>query len=151
MRKWREQFLDHAQERTCAGPGCDADISMRKATARFCSERCYQAATYRSNRRKMWLYLLEHPCVHCGEANPICLDFDHLDQSVKKRPVSQLLLWRWEKVLAEIEKCQVLCKNCHAIRTNEQLGYYRGEDMDFGEEVAAIAAEEPGFTPDRAA
>ena len=61
-------------------------------------------------------YFRDHPCVDCGETDPIVLEFDHLADkdfdigtSLDRRP--------WEAILAEIAKCEVVCANCHRRRT----------------------------------
>lgn len=59
---------------------------------------------------------LEHPCP-CGEDDPICLDFHHLHN--KNACIAHLVRRknRLETIQAEIAKCVVLCKNCHAKET----------------------------------
>jgi len=77
-----------------------------------------------ANRRRILEYLLEHPCVDCGEADPIVLEFDHLRD--KTRNVSQLLLgYSWARIMQEIEKCEVVCCNCHRRRTFIRQGAWR--------------------------
>src|SRR5213592_3239392 len=57
-------------------------------------------------------YLSKHPCVDCGEDDPIVLEFDHLRD--KKFAISAGLQSRpWQDVLDEIAKCDVVCANCH--------------------------------------
>jgi hypothetical protein len=58
-------------------------------------------------------------CTDCGyNAHPAALDFDHTDG--KTRNVGKLRSMR--AVLEEIErhKCEVVCANCHRIRTNNR-------------------------------
>lgn len=77
-------------------------------------------------REKIYAYLLEHPCVDCGESDPIVLDFDHRgDKSfgIGKAAVQQRMAW--ERVLTEIAKCDVRCKNCHARKTARDFGWYK--------------------------
>lgn len=53
-------------------------------------------------------------CKECGETHPACLDFHHRDPSSKVSDVSNLVgCASWKTVLREIEKCFVLCANCH--------------------------------------
>jgi hypothetical protein len=57
----------------------------------------------------------------CGEDRFVCLDFHHLDPSLKCFSISQVM-GKWattkihiEQFLAEVEKCIVLCANCHRV------------------------------------
>lgn len=52
-------------------------------------------------------------CKECDESDARCLDFHHRDPKDKILCVSQMCLHSWNKVLSEIEKCDVLCSNCH--------------------------------------
>jgi hypothetical protein len=66
-------------------------------------------------------YLRLHPCERCGEANPVVLEFDHLRD--KLREVTVIAAFGgWADLLAEIEKCRVLCANCHRRHTAQQAG-----------------------------
>lgn len=77
-------------------------------------------------RQKLTEYLLDHPCEICGEDDPIVLEFDHIDRDKKDRPISRIISGHssWPKVLTEIEKCRVLCANCHRRYTYYQLGHW---------------------------
>lgn len=71
-------------------------------------------------------YLLEHPCVDCGESDPLVLEFDHLRDKTKNIST----LWQaatWSTVLKEIEKCEVRCANCHRRKTAQQFGHLKLE------------------------
>jgi hypothetical protein len=70
-------------------------------------------------------YLKFHPCVDCGEINPIVLEFDHLKKSKKNRDVTSLARMAWKSVLKEIAKCEVVCANCHTIRTARRANTLR--------------------------
>jgi hypothetical protein len=54
-------------------------------------------------------------CLKCGEDHPACIDFHHRDPATKEFNISQG--WRWgyplERLKKEIEKCDILCSNCH--------------------------------------
>lgn len=77
-----------------------------------------------ANRPLLLAYLLDHPCVDCGERDPVLLDFDHRDPSSKRSEVGRLAHTKpWPQVLAEIEKCDVRCANCHRRRTARQFAW----------------------------
>ena len=73
-----------------------------------------QARIVRAHRTLIHTYLLSHPCVDCGETDPIVLDFDHV-RGKKLAEVSKLIAngHRWERIQEEIDKCEVRCANDH--------------------------------------
>ncbi len=54
-------------------------------------------------------------CSKCGENDPRCLDFHHLDRAQKDVEVAQLVTegYSIDRIMREIEKCVILCANCH--------------------------------------
>lgn len=56
-------------------------------------------------------------CAECGERDPVCLTFHHLDPSTKMSEVRELIDRNasGERIDAEIAKTIVLCRNCHFI------------------------------------
>lgn len=81
----------------------------------------------RSLRIKQFVYdyLLNHPCVDCGENDPIVLEFDHI--SDKSESISVMVKNRKtiKSIQQEINKCEVRCSNCHKRRTAKQFGWYK--------------------------
>jgi hypothetical protein len=75
---------------------------------------------------RRWLggYLLSHPCVDCGMADVRVLDFDHRPDSDKSGDVMRLVNdgFSLRRIQAEVAKCDVRCRNCHAIATYDRLG-----------------------------
>jgi hypothetical protein len=72
--------------------------------------------------------LKSKPCMDCGKSFPYyVMDFDHRDRSTKSRDVSALVknMVRWETVLEEIEKCDLVCACCHRKRTYHGDTNYR--------------------------
>ena len=57
-------------------------------------------------------YKQTHPCVKCGENRYYVLDFHHIDNN-KERELSQVKTWSISKIQQEIDKCAILCANCH--------------------------------------
>jgi hypothetical protein len=69
-------------------------------------------------------YFTRHPCTDCGESDPVVLEFDHIAD--KTFTIGQVLPYRnWESILAEIEKCEVVCRNCHRRRESRRSGALR--------------------------
>ena len=69
-------------------------------------------------------YFASHPCRDCGETDPIVLEFDHRGDKLFNIG-SELRHRNWPSILAEIEKCEVVCANCHKRRTAKQRDYVR--------------------------
>ncbi len=78
-------------------------------------------------RIKIVEYLKEHPCIDCGESDPIVLEFDHVRGS-KLFSVGQKVAsaGSWAKILSEMKKCEVRCCNCHRRKTALERGWHRG-------------------------
>ena len=78
------------------------------------------------NARKVFEYLTQNPCITCGESDPIVLEFDHREGTEKIESISNLVSHSsWERIKNEIEKCDVLCANCHRRKSAKQFGYKR--------------------------
>lgn len=72
------------------------------------------------HRARVKAYKIRMQCADCPEGQlwPACaLHLDHLPQYEKTRDVSQMMSRAWETIAAEIAKCEVVCANHHAIRT----------------------------------
>lgn len=84
-------------------------------------------AYYRRHRaeKREWLEAFkgDHGCLKCGEMDHRCLQFHHRDPKTKIRTISAFYggTWGIDVIQAEIEKCDVLCANCH-------IKYHRDED-----------------------
>ena len=76
------------------------------------------------NYRLMNEYLASHPCVDCGESEPLVLEFDHV--GAKEADIAYLVQRRsWKRILEEIAKCEVRCANCHRKVTAQRGGWLR--------------------------
>lgn len=80
------------------------------------------------HRERIYDYLITHPCVDCGESDPLLLEFDHVDPTQKVAAVGALTSRRpWSEVAAEIAKCEVRCANCHRRKTARMFSWARLE------------------------
>jgi len=96
------------------------------------SKKAYSAAWYQANKeriaQKSKARFLERrtlidnaksvPCADCkNKFDPVCMDFDHRPGEEKVVEVGKMLSYRIDVLLAEIAKCDVVCSNCHRLRT----------------------------------
>lgn len=72
-------------------------------------------------RKKFWADYLGGKCLTCSETRLPCLDFDHRDPAQKEYSISTVFRhpgkYSAEVVKAEVDKCDLLCSNCHRIKT----------------------------------
>jgi hypothetical protein len=55
-------------------------------------------------------------CVRCGyDKHPAALQFHHTNPEEKSANWGKLKSKSWKKITEEIDKCILLCANCHAI------------------------------------
>lgn len=66
-----------------------------------------------SRRQLNFIRSLKKPCIVCGESEPVCIDFHHLDPATKEFDVTLKRSKAKAKILAEAVKCVCLCSNCH--------------------------------------
>jgi hypothetical protein len=105
---------------------CRAVIDRRRYEAKV--GRSVPLHPQRSERgRKAWLVGLKagKPCTDCGRIFPHqVMQWDHRPGTEKLGEISGDLRKRpREEILAEIAKCDLVCTNCHAIRTFERSGW----------------------------
>jgi len=85
-------------------------------------------------KRKLWDIKEASGCVDCGEKYPhFMLDFDHLPGHEKVGNVSDVLAnYSWDRAKKELEKCEVVCSNCHRLRSyiRNQNGYKNKTNAD---------------------
>lgn len=76
-----------------------------------------KGSVYR-NREYVDIYLKNHSCVDCGNSDIRVLEFDHV-RGQKETNVSNIIRngWKLERLISEIEKCEIRCCNCHRIVT----------------------------------
>lgn len=87
------------------------------------------------SRVVIYEYLKSHPCVDCGNSDVRVLEFDHLRDKV--RGVAQLMGCSKDRIMEEIEKCEVRCCNCHMIITGKRAQYWWTKLPEFASEDEA--------------
>jgi len=119
--------------------GCDCDIiNVRKTKGKlksWCSESCRQKWRYKNRdivpsqstyiKQKSRGYLNKWKalqtkgaqCQQCGESRPATLCFHHRVSAEKEFPLDGRCFanFKWERIQKEVDKCDLLCHNCHNI------------------------------------
>ena len=85
----------------------------RKAGAVRRATEYHQRNLFRIREIKM-----ERGCLDCGyNSHPEALDFDHIGTDKIANVTALCYSSKWDKIETEIAKCEVVCANCHRIRT----------------------------------
>ena len=72
-----------------------------------------------------------HPTYHEGRRKFVTLEnhrmfaYDHLDRATKKGTIAKLVDSGPRQLETELLKCQLVCHNCHAMKTYEDKDWYK--------------------------
>src|SRR3954452_14305675 len=131
VEKSLENFAWHSRRKGTRQHHC-RDCQAEYRRAHYIANREKYIAKARRNRERLALertkrliaFFKSHPCKDCGETDPVVLEFDHLRN--KKLSIGQALhTHTWAAIVAEIQKCEVVCANCHRRRTARRRGALR--------------------------
>lgn len=106
----------------------EADIAERQQKLRRRAKQHYannrekkiaQVSKYQFDRKSRAIALLGGKCQKCPETHPAALQFHHRDPETKVFMISSKTLampkkYPWDVIEAEVQKCDLLCGNCHA-------------------------------------
>jgi len=108
----------------------------RKSTTKDITKSNKKVVIARSKRvrqehaRRIFEFLETHPCVDCGETDPVVLEFDHVRGRKTSAVCSMLRLGKaWQRIVEEINKCEIRCANCHRRKTAIERGYYHWREI----------------------
>lgn len=107
----------------------DKKNGIKQSECKECHKK-YDKKHYKNNKKyyidknkkrqemlKRWLdeYKSNLKCKNCGEDYIYCLEFHHKDPNKKEIDISQTIRrgWSIKRIKKEIDKCIVLCANCH--------------------------------------
>lgn len=70
------------------------------------------------NRQSIAIIKEQSPCTDCQQYFPACvMDFDHITTH-KTLNISKMVHYSWKKILEEMNRCELVCANCHRLRTH---------------------------------
>lgn len=114
------------ETKICTKCGRDLPLDMfnwrdkKKGTRRSECKEChsgYMKQIYQKNKNAIGQIKSQQGCAKCGDTRPYVLDFHHIDPSTKNMRVAKMVSNHYSsanpELLAEIDKCVVLCANCH--------------------------------------
>lgn len=102
--------------------------SHRVAARKYRKDRYEREGRWRdegekAKKLKAWMLEVKSaPCTDCDKSfDACCMDFDHVS-SPKLYNVASMFAHHYsrEKIEAEIAKCELVCANCHRIRTRDR-------------------------------
>lgn len=79
-----------------------------------------QATHREKNFQEMWALLAASECMDCRLQDPRVLQFDHRPGVEKRFSIASAVgnsTRSWALIQTEIDKCDIVCANCHIIRT----------------------------------
>jgi 5-methylcytosine-specific restriction endonuclease McrA len=112
------KFLMFLRSSVGRAGGCDISMGRSKDRRSYASRREYLINAVQKRRqriRQMAVDYMGGRCSICGYDRCIeALEFHHLDASEKDFGISSKGYTRsWEMVKQELDKCVILCANCH--------------------------------------
>lgn len=91
-------------------------------------------------RKQEAIELLGGHCYSCGSTRR--LEIDHVDPSTKSFSISKLWSISRERYFEELKKCQLLCYDCHLIKTSDDIGVPHGGGVSGKRNCACIPCRE---------
>lgn len=104
------------------------DCRKKKTKAHYADNKGYYFDLAEARRKEMAAFIVslkDKPCFDCGHEFPyFVMDFDHREGKTMNVSHPKVKRWSKEKILAEVAKCDLVCSNCHRIRT-----HFRGQHL----------------------
>jgi hypothetical protein len=112
----RQLFLDKRGVKSYQCTLCGKDTTARMQ--RRCQSCCTKIRRYLA--KSAAVKLLGGKCNRCGwEGHLAAYEFHHLDPKQKEFSLGSVSNKKWEIILNELSKCELLCSNCHRIEHSD--------------------------------
>ncbi len=108
---------------------------VRRRKCRPCRRAHWKSATAANypRYRAFMDWLKQLPCMDCNtQYPPYLMDFDHIPGQGEKHWSPSSLRYHapdWETLQTELQKCQLVCANCHRKRTAQRAGYNTSDGL----------------------
>lgn len=92
----------------------DKSKGKRRSECKTCHN-SFMKEKYQDKKQTFEQMKSEQSCAKCGETRGYVLDYHHIDPTQKDNTIARITSnkYKIESILSEIEKCVVLCSNCH--------------------------------------
>jgi hypothetical protein len=116
--KEKTEFTQHGNAcKTCANARARTHRLQRRQDPAYIAEFNAKTVSKLQAKKRQAVEYKGNKCFDCGLSFPDCVyDFHHLDPSQKDMNPSALIRLGFEKAKPELDKCVMLCSNCHRIR-----------------------------------
>ena len=109
---------------------CKEVLSLEFKIDKHKSNKCKTCGNIESKNRRtigrqyIYDYLKSKYCIDCGEDDPTVLEFDHINPKEKEYNISNMAGKAKREIRSEIDKCIIVCSNCHKRRTAKNNNWY---------------------------
>jgi hypothetical protein len=114
-RRYKDERQSHCKE--CSNKAGKKNYQENK-------DRYFNVAKDRTAElRRLLIEVKNHPCMDCKVKYPsMVMEFDHV-RGIKTAGIAEMMRrkYAWSKILTEIQKCDLVCANCHRLRTIARL------------------------------
>lgn len=98
---------------------CRSEYMREFRRSKYITRKRVKLRDRRQADRKKAINFLGGKCMDCGSDDERVLVFDHIEK--KTCNVARLLGKSWKRIEDELRKCELVCANCHQIRTISRI------------------------------
>lgn len=128
----------------CKYHGCVNEVVKQKSTQIFCNRKCGMKFYVDLKRKRLKVKAVLYKggkCIACSYDKCIwALEFHHRDRAEKSFSIAAPETRAWEKLRVELDKCDLLCANCHREKEYEEILKTK---KDLYDEVYAVDLHAP--------
>ena len=96
---------------------------MRAYNPRYRKTHAHEIKARRQARKQAAIDYKGGQCLQCGYKRcRAALAFHHRNPAEKEFQIATMFAWSWARILQELDKCDLLCMNCHAERHFDEGG-----------------------------
>lgn len=118
-RQYQKSYYQQQKERDPVGLSLKNRETMRlkRMDPEYRKIEGVKSTEHRRQRKLRAIEYMGGKCADCsGQFHPAAYDFHHLDPSQKDDSPAKGLKKSWDNIVLELNKCVMLCANCHRLR-----------------------------------